>query len=417
MASSPPLPNDEPARLESLLQYQILDTAQDEQLDELTNLTAQLFQVPIALITILDQHRQWFKANVGLSVQETQRSISFCQYTIMGNQVVEVADAQLDERFIHNPLVTQQPFIRYYCGAPLVNEAGYPIGSLALLDRTPRQLSAAEKKKLQLLAQQVINFFELNQKRKQLQAEKQHLEEKVLQRTAQLEKLNASKDKFFSIIAHDLLSPVSGVLGSADILANQIEGLTRQEIQQFARGIVVSGQQLKRLLTNLLEWASMQTGEMPFQPKPILLRQLVSEVTDLLQENARQKNLTIDNRLEESLQLQADEHMLQSILRNLLANAIKFSFPGGSIALSGKLTPTQVLISVHDTGGGMNKTLQDRLFRMDVKNSLPGTSGEKGTGLGLLLCQEFVQRHGGKIWVESQEGKGSTFTFSMPCYP
>ena len=143
----------------------------------------------------------------------------------------------------------------------------------------------------------------------------------------------------------------------------------------------------------------------------------MSEVTGLLQENARQKGITIDNRLEESLQLQADEHMLHSIFRNLLANAIKFSFHGGAIALSSQLTPTQVLISVHDTGRGMSKELQERLFRMDVKNSLPGTSGEKGTGLGLLLCQEFVQRHRGKIWVESQEGKGSTFTFSMPRRP
>ncbi len=140
MAASLPLPSDEPARLESLLEYQILDTAQDEQLDELTTLAAQFFQVPIALITILDQHRQWFKANVGLSVQETQRSISFCQYTIMGKQVVEVADARLDERFSRNPFVTHPPFIRYYCAGLILSQQCFcllVIGALTWTKNNP----------------------------------------------------------------------------------------------------------------------------------------------------------------------------------------------------------------------------------------------------------------------------------------
>jgi signal transduction histidine kinase len=332
----------------------------------------------------------------------------------MSNQVMEVPDARLDERFAHNPLVTDKPLIRYYCGAPLINEAGYKMGSLALLDYSPRQLEASSKKKLQLLAQQVINFFELNQKRKQIQQEKQQLEARVQRRTAQLEKLNASKDKFFSIIAHDLLSPVNGVIGSADILASHIETLTGEEIRQFAEGIFVSANRLKQLLTNLLEWASMQTGEMRFQPTSLCLHHIASQVIELLRENINRKELLVENHIEETIQVQADEHMLHSVFRNLLSNAIKFTPPGGSIFLSAQQTPSQALISIEDTGVGMSQEAQEKLFRMDVKNTTPGTGGEKGTGLGLLLCKEFVERHRGKIWVKSLPGKGSTFTFSIP---
>jgi signal transduction histidine kinase len=409
-----PFPNDEAARIHSLLDYGILDSAKDPQLDELTRFAANLFNVPIALITILDQKRQWFKANVGLSVQETQRSISFCQYTIMSSEVLEVPDTHADERFADNPLVTSEPFIRYYCGAPLINESGFRIGSLAIIDRIPRRLDETKKRELQLIAQQIINFFELNQQKKLLEQEKVSLEQKVNLRTEQLAKLNASKDRFFSIIAHDLLSPVNGVIGSANQLAYHIHTLSAEEIEKFAQGIFISANRLKRLLTNLLEWASTQTGDMIFCPQTIDLGQVVKEAVDLLKETAQTKEVTIINLVKDQLHLEADENMLHSIVRNLLANAIKFSKKGGSIQLFAEASATQLKLSIADTGIGMSTAIQEKLFRLDVKHSSLGTSEEKGTGLGLLLCKEFVAMHGGSIEVKSEEMKGSTFSVYLP---
>ncbi|MDO1449034.1 GAF domain-containing sensor histidine kinase [Rhodocytophaga aerolata] len=409
-----PFPNDEAARLHSLLDYHILDTAKDPQLDELTKFTANLFGVPIALITILDQNRQWFKANVGLSVQETQRSISFCQYTIMNTEVFEVPDTHADERFEDNPLVTSEPLIRYYCGAPLINEAGFRIGSLAIIDIVPRRLTETKKRELQLLAQQVINFFELNQQKKLLEREKESLERKVKLRTEQLEKLNASKDRFFSIIAHDLLSPVNGVIGSANQLAYHIDTLSQEEIEKFAQGIFISSNRLKRLLTNLLEWASTQTGDMIFNPQTVDLGQVIKEAVDLLKETAQSKEVGIINSIKDTFFLEADENMLHSIVRNLLANAIKFSKKGGTIQLFVEASDTHLTFSIQDTGVGMSKDILEKLFRLDVKHSSLGTNEEKGTGLGLLLCKEFVTMHGGSIEVQSEEKKGSTFSVYLP---
>ncbi|QHT66251.1 PAS domain S-box protein [Rhodocytophaga rosea] len=230
----------------------------------------------------------------------------------------------------------------------------------------------------------------------------------------QLEKINLSKDKFFSIIAHDLLSPLNGVLGSAELLGTHHSKLTEQEIQTLSQSIHISTMHLKRLLTNLLEWARMQKGEISCRPKNVDLHKLAVEEIASLQENAQQKDITIELAIPESLRVEADEHMLRAVIRNLVANAIKFSNMGGNICIACKQSDSQVHISVRDQGIGMSKQVQNRLFQLDVKHTSIGTAGEKGTGLGLMLCKEFVEKHGGHIWVESEEKKGTTFHFILP---
>jgi signal transduction histidine kinase len=413
-ASATQLPPHDEERLQSLLEYRILDTDQDEQLDDLTRFTAQLFGVPIVLITIIDQNRQWFKSSIGIGVKETERSISFCQYTILQHEVFEVPDVKLDDRFIENPLVTGEPYIRYYCGAPLINEKGYEMGSLALIDHVPRKLDDFQKKNLTLLARQVINSFELARKRIQLEEEKLLLDAKVKERTHQLEIMNASKDKFFSIISHDLLGPVDGMIGSADILSLYFNQLSREEVEKFSQGVATSAKQLKQVLTNLLQWACSQTGEIPFNPVLIRLYEVLAETEKLLKETADQKKIKVDIQVKENLQLFADKNMIRVVLRNLLANAIKFSNVGGYVQISAQQLPGYTQVNVLDTGLGISKAVQEKLFRVDVKHSTVGTNNERGTGLGLILCKEFVDKHGGHIWVESQEGLGSTFSFRLP---
>jgi PAS domain S-box-containing protein len=238
-------------------------------------------------------------------------------------------------------------------------------------------------------------------------------EEAIKAYAGQLEELNASKDKFFSIIAHDLLSPLNGILGSADLLATQLNQLQEQDIQALSSAIHSSTTHLKKLLTNLLEWARMQKGELGFRIESVNLYTITREEIASLQEYAKQKGLTIDISIPQTLLVQADEPMLRTVIRNLVANAIKFSNTGGYIYLKGERKEGEVQISVEDTGVGMSRQMQQNLFQLEVKQTSVGTAGEKGTGLGLMLCKEFIEKHGGKIWVESEPGKGSIFIFTL----
>lgn len=229
-----------------------------------------------------------------------------------------------------------------------------------------------------------------------------------------LEKLNAGKDRFFSIIAHDLMSPVNGVIGAADILSGQISKLKQQEIKTFADSIFISAKHLKRLLTNLLEWARMQAGDMYYQPKEVNLHQIASDVIGLLHDNADKKGISLHNSLPDDFILQADENMLHSMFRNLVSNAIKFSRMGGKVQIQGQRLLNHLQIRVSDHGIGMSQKVQQQLFQLGSKHTTLGTANEKGTGLGLLLCKEFVEKHKGSIQVDSQEGKGTTFTITLP---
>ncbi len=226
--------------------------------------------------------------------------------------------------------------------------------------------------------------------------------------------LNATKDKFFSIIAHDLKNPFHSILGISEVLLQQIEALDKGEIKELAGAIYNSGQNAYSLLENLLQWSSAQTGRIAFQPEPITLSGLVREVVNLIKGTATQKTVSINSHIPLDYQIVADRNMLHTILRNLITNATKFTSPGGKIDIYSTQDQGYTQIDVKDTGVGMNKETTNSLFALEQKNSKPGTLNEKGSGLGLILCKEFVEKHKGSIWVESSPGKGSTFSFTIP---
>jgi len=231
----------------------------------------------------------------------------------------------------------------------------------------------------------------------------------------ELQKINAEKDKFFSIIAHDLRSPFNGFLGLTQIMAEDLPSLTMSEIQDIAIRMSISARNLYRLLDNLLEWSQIQQGAIRFKPDVIHLEIILDGIFDVIQESAKRKGITIETHIPDGLVLFADANMLQSTLRNLLSNALKFTAKGGNITISAKITRNNFIkISIQDTGIGMNKNLLDNLFRIDVQSCREGTEEEPSFGLGLLLCKEFVETQGGKLWVESEEGIGSTFHFTLP---
>ena len=244
-----------------------------------------------------------------------------------------------------------------------------------------------------------------------LQTVSRNVTEKVatLQR---LEEINYQKDKLFSVIGHDLRSPLSTCLGLLDLIQDKGKNLDQKALDSYLSLLRQSTTSLLDLLDDLLMWVSAHSDEITFRPRPLNLSDEVNKVVYHLFEAARAKKISITPEIDEALQVYADEHMIDTVIRNLLSNSIKFTQAQGKIIISAKSTKDEVIISVTDNGVGMKKETVKKLFA-DTMYTTYGTQGEKGTGLGLELCKYFVNKLGGKIWVESEYGKGSTFSFSV----
>lgn len=228
----------------------------------------------------------------------------------------------------------------------------------------------------------------------------------------ELKELNATKDKFFSIIAHDLKNPFNALIGFSEMLLtyHEIKDAEQREIIELIHG---TSKQTFTLLENLLIWARSQSGRLTYQPENISLNDLVIQNYNLLKNAAMQKNIHI-NIHQTHAKIYADTNMVNTVIRNLISNAIKFTPNNGNIEVINNLTGQFVYVSVKDSGVGISPEDINKLFRIDVNYSKPGTNEEQGTGLGLLLCKDFIEKNGGKIFVESEENKGSTFTFTLP---
>ena len=240
----------------------------------------------------------------------------------------------------------------------------------------------------------------------------------IEQQNENLRQLNREKDKFFSIIAHDLRGPFSGFMGLAQVIAEELPSFTMAEVQEIATRMSKSATNLYRLLNNLLEWSRIQQGTIHFSPEVTQLNSVVGGSMDLILEEAKRKKIEVAMVIPDELTVLADVNMLQTVLRNLLSNALKFTPKGGKIHISARICDNKdVKITIQDNGIGMSQVLAANLFQHDVKSNREGTEGEPSTGLGLILCKEFVDRNGGKLWFESEEGRGSTFFFTLPIYP
>ena len=244
--------------------------------------------------------------------------------------------------------------------------------------------------------------------------DKKRSEEELVRYAAELKELNASKDKFFSIISHDLRSPFHSLLGITEIIAEEGATLSKEEMMNFSKEIHKSLKNQYRLLENLLEWSRFQRGKMEYQPVKINLNEKVVDIINVLIGNAASKKISLVNNVGNNIFIKADQNMIQSVIQNLVSNAIKFTECKGKITVNAVEKDGMVEISVADNGVGIDPKDLYKLFRIDVQFSKLGTAREKGTGLGLNLCKELVEKHGGQIWANSVLGKGTTFTFTIP---
>jgi PAS domain S-box-containing protein len=251
-----------------------------------------------------------------------------------------------------------------------------------------------------------VDFIDISDQKK--------AEEMLRQNETRLIELNATKDKFFSIIAHDLKNPFNSILGFSEMLKHEAKYLENSNIGNYASLINTAATHTFSLLENLLTWSRMQSGSVKFSPRSLILSQVIQDEIILAMQAAIQKSIVLVNNVGKNLIIGADENMLKNILRNLISNAIKFTPKNGRIEVNAEENEFGFEISVTDNGVGIKPENIEKLFKIEANFSTRGTASEKGTGLGLLLCKEFVEKHGGKIQVESQQDVGSTFKFTIP---
>lgn len=418
---APAFPANEAERLEYLHSLNILDTAPESEFDQLVQLASAISGVPIALVTLIDHDRQWFKARIGLDVPETTREVSFCGHTILQNDIMEISDTHKDVRFHDNPLVTNDPNIRFYAGIPLTTQQGYNLGSLCVIDSKPKILTEEQKLYLKILGKQVVLQLELreqihlqNERLNKIEEQNREIhslldsKDKLLQ---ELSESNQTKDKILSVISHDLRSPLSSLKTIVDLFegGKMDETTTRQITAQVNKSIGFSID----LLDNLVRWSKKQLEGFQVIRTAFNLHSLVSEISDRLETRFQSKNNIPINEVDPELIMYADVDLIRMVLRNLINNANKFT-ENGRIAIGVKVDSSDWIVYVKDTGPGMNEAQLSTLFSWNVAQNKSYDNVVESTGLGLIICRDFIKLHNGKIWAESKLGEGSTFLFSIP---
>ncbi|MFW5800601.1 MAG: GAF domain-containing sensor histidine kinase, partial [Spirochaeta sp.] len=342
--------------------------------------------------------RQWFKSQKGLDTNQTSRHIAFCSHTILKDSLLIIPDTHADERFADNPLVTGPPYIRFYAGMPLLTPDGYAIGALCAMDTVPRELSAEQQDALRVLSGYVINLLEHRLK--------DHL---LLQQNDELKNLNGLKDRLLSIIAHDLHAPLQQVESIAQLFT--ISELSEEERSETFADLKHTVASTRYMLNNLLQWTAKLIHNRELSYAQVHLPALMKKVSAEVQPGIDQKGntLVLDG---EDVHVRIDADVLHFVLRNLLTNANKFT-RDGTITLSWRIDSHGLTVEVMDTGIGFDVDQQE-LFDWDKRRTSLGTDGERGSGLALIFCRDFIERHEGSISVASIPDKGSTFTIRIP---
>ncbi len=400
---------DSEERVNALLDFDILDTEAEIEFNEIVEFASKICDKPVSLISLLDKNRQWFKAKVGLDVNETPIDIAFCKHALNVDHVFIVEDASKDDRFKNNPLVTGYPDIKFYAGTPLQTKDGYNVGTLCVIDNKPGHLNEEQLEALQILGRQVMKQMEL---KRALKVEKEYAK-KIIQQHEELEHLLLFKDKIFTLLSHDLRGPIGGIKQMLLMLEN--DDISMEEFKSFVPTLNQQINDTSTILDNLLSWASKQSQLIPAHKNTILVEDLVLEAIRVHRLDAEKKGIEIlVEPISPNLSIMVDKEAVIIVLRNLIKNSIKFCKPNDTITVSCNAINDALLFRVTDTGVGFGKEIQEKLFNTKSHVSTFGTANEKGTGLGLLICKNIVEQNGGTIWAESEVGNGASFYFTIP---
>lgn len=410
----PKIPLNECERLKDLFEYEVLDTAPESSYDELTSLAAHICEVPIALISLIDEGRQWFKSRVGLEVLETSRDISFCGHAIHGHEIFEVTNALLDERFKDNPLVAGLPHIRFYAGMPLVTPKGSVIGTLCVIDKIPRRLSEHQKKGLRTLAKHVIDLFELKLSNKNIRELNDALTEANHRMTKQQDALiQSAKQQTIGAMASGICYELGSPLGSMDNRLRQLLDLTsiekfdKNQFMDHLVGLDKNFQRIEKMVTTLREFS--QDDELDL--KQINIHDLVHDLMTLVRERFHKSGVKLLFDLPETGDFKGSYNQVSQVLINLLHNAFD-AVTGHSnswVKITVEVGLKEVIFKIIDSGPGLSEEVKNHLFEPFFTTKPIG----KGVGLGLYISQGIVESHRGQLFLD-ESSPNTTFTVKFP---
>lgn len=424
-----PVPFNEQLRLAVLDGLNVLDSEPEERFDRITRLATRCFDVPIAVISLVGTAHQWFMSSTGLDVVGTDRDVSFCGHAIMSSDVLVVLDAAADPRFADNPLVTGEPRIRFYAGAPLVTETGFRLGTLCLIDRKPRDaFGAADRAALVDLATMVMEEMYRGC------AQSGEGESVAAERTPaaaggssgsedfrRFEQAQAQEAQllFIASLSHELRTPLNAIIGFSEVLQRELFGpIDNRRYLEYAQHINASGSHLAQFVDSVLDYVKAERGEVCTHDDWIDLAESVLSCRNMFVEQLRGDDLRFQWTAPDELPLlKADPQLVLQMLVNLVGNSIKFTPADGQIHVAAELEPDGGLtVSVADTGVGIaEEDLQTCLVPFgQAENSL--LPDRRGTGLGLSLTRRFVELHDGALSIESKLGVGTTVRLHFPAY-
>lgn len=403
---APEIPPNDEERLRELYRYEVLDSAAERAFDDLTGLAAHILDVPIALVSLVDRDRQWFKSRHGLDAVQTSREISFCGHAVAEGAVLCVPDALSDERFSDNPLVVGDPCIRFYLGVPLVTDSGHALGTMCVIDRRPREVTDHQVTLLTSLARQAMSQIEL---RLQL-AQRDDL---LLRRR----KIEAEKDAFISLVNHELRTPLTSITGSLKLLSGGVAG----ELAAPARSLVDVAERnagrLLALISGLLDLDKIQQGSVRLHLEDLDARALAVRCVENNAGFAHDEDVELQVDPSpgggELYPVRGDRVRLLQVLDNLVSNAVKYSPTKGVVTLRVERDAHRVRISVSDTGPGVPESFRERLFERFSQSDLPPRSTKPSSGLGLSIAHALVELHDGALYFEPVLPSGSRFVVEL----
>jgi signal transduction histidine kinase len=391
------IPENEESRLAAVRRYEILDTPADGAFERLTAIAARHFRVPIAIISVVDEDRIWFKSVRGLSgVSEIGREPGLCASAILQDDVWVVERADVDPRTLANPLVAGELGLRFYAGAPLKTSDGFNLGTICVIDHVPREITPEETETLTDLAGIVVDELELR-----------------LAARREAERLEQTRSDFVVTAAHELRTPLTAVFGAAKTLSRASVDLPAAQ-RELVSMIETQSERLNEIVEKVLTAAQLAEGRLPFARElldPAEIAEAALAAAKATATDAHVLELDMPERLPK---IQADSMRLRQVLANLLENAIKYSPGGGRIELSVDARPGRICFHVHDEGIGIPAEESMRIFDKFVRLDPLMNTGVAGTGLGLHIARSFMERMGGSLSVSSVSGRGATFTAELP---
>jgi signal transduction histidine kinase/CheY-like chemotaxis protein len=397
--------SEEQQRLATLKSYPIEFETPEKEFDEISTLASIICDKPIALITFVDNQYQWVKSHVGENLVTVDRTISFCNKTILSDEIFEVEDAHVDTLFRNNPLVLGNPFIRFYAGVPLIAPNGHRLGALCVIDKKVGKLTEKQRHALKALSHSVVSLLLLKKNQEQLSQEKRNAEEAV-----------RAKADFLSTMSHEIRTPLNGIAGITHLLLDENPQPHQLEYMSTLR---FSVDNLMSIVNDILDFSKIEAGSISFESIPYNLSELLSGIKNANLLKAEDKQIRLKLKRDDDIPdwVIGDPVRLSQVLNNLVSNAIKFTHHGEVVIdlLREKLTEKSASIrfSVKDSGIGIPKDKQDQIFQRfsQVDSSITRKFG--GTGLGLAISRKLLELQGSKIELQSELGKGSEFSFTM----